>query len=295
MTGFRNTITRTTDMVTVIYLLITAAVFLIFDGLSSTTLIALLIRVLIFIGITALILIETKWRNNLTRSIHLLFPIFILSYIYGETSEINHFVFSANLDPYFIEIDRIIFGYQPSLTFSTTFPQKWFSELMYFGYFSLYLMTVSVCLVLIVKRPKAAEKQVFIILSSFFIYYLIFIVLPVVGPQFYYDYPLNSVPDSGIFSKAVRLVQNFGEKPTGAFPSSHVGMVMIYLYICYTNIKPMYWILWPFFIIIIFATVYIKAHYAIDVVGGIVTAPVIYILSEKFYYKISQFSKERAL
>jgi len=91
--------------------------------------------------------------------------------------------------------------------------------------------------------------------------------------------PLSDTADSGIFSRAVKLVQYYGEHPTGAFPSSHVAMVVIFLYLSFMNIRWLFWIILPLFVLILMATVYIKAHYAIDVIAGLLSAPIVYYLA----------------
>jgi membrane-associated phospholipid phosphatase len=98
---------------------------------------------------------------------------------------------------------------------------------------------------------------------------------------------LSDVPVTGFFSKAVKIVQEFGEHPTGAFPSSHVGMALIFLWISRKSSKVMFWILVPFVIVILFATVYIKAHYAVDIIGGILSAPLILFFSIKLWQILS--------
>jgi len=108
---------------------------------------------------------------------------------------------------------------------------------------------------------------------------MFFIIFPVVGPQYYFSPPFSEVADSGIFSRTVKLIQYYGEYPTGAFPSSHVGLVVIFLTITYNNLRWLFWVIVPLFLLILSATVYIKAHYAIDVFAGLLSAPFVYYFS----------------
>jgi membrane-associated phospholipid phosphatase len=77
-----------------------------------------------------------------------------------------------------------------------------------------------------------------------------------------------------------------GEQPTGAFPSSHVGLTVIFLMIIRNYSKPAFYIILPIAILLVFATVYIKAHYAVDVVVGLITGVLFYMLTSKIYSKI---------
>ena len=83
-------------------------------------------------------------------------------------------------------------------------------------------------------------------------------------------------------------LQEIAEEPTGAFPSSHVGIILILAYLCYKEMPKLFWVTLPFAIAICFATVYLKAHYLIDVIAGIISVPVIFKLSDFIYRKLSK-------
>lgn len=277
------------DMVVIAYLLITVVLMFFIPKEELDAGRHLIDRLLIISGIAFIVYLDSTWRNNFTKFLHLFYPLTLLGYIYGETALLNHIFFTANLDPLFINLDNKIFGFQPALEFSKAFPQVWFSELMNFGYFSYYFMTIGVSVIIFFTHRPFAEKAVFVIVTSFLIYYLFFIIFPVVGPQYYFESPFSEVPVTGFFGKAVKAVQEAGEYPTGAFPSSHVGMALIFLYLSTKTSRLLFWVLLPFVILILFATVYIKAHYAVDIIGGILSAPVILILSLRIWYFFSNY------
>ena len=287
MTGYRYIDrVKTTDIITVLYMVVTALYMLVFGKMLEELLIPMIVRIVVITLVGILIFIESKRETSVLKFIHLFYPILLLTYFYGETAQFNHFIFSTNLDSIVYGWEDKLFGFQPSIEFSVRFHQHWFSELLHFGYFSYYLLTIGVSVTFFILRPALAEKVIFVIVTSFFIYYLVFIIFPVVGPQYYFSYPLNEIVDTGVFSRAVKLVQYYGEHPTGAFPSSHVGMIVIFLYLSYGNIRWLFWIIVPLFVLILMATVYLKAHYAVDVFAGVLSAPIVYFLSKMFYGQI---------
>jgi membrane-associated phospholipid phosphatase len=81
----------------------------------------------------------------------------------------------------------------------------------------------------------------------------------------------------------MRFIQDMGEKPTGAFPSSHVGMTIIAMILLYGNARKYFYLILPVAIVLVASTVYIKAHYLIDVVAAIIVTPFIFILSKLFF------------
>ena len=276
--NFINSI-KTTDVITVAYMLVTALFIVVFGGVSGIFFTPLMIRVFIILFVIAVIYFHSQWDKNWINFIHLFYPILLLSYFYGETALINNLIFSEYLDPIIYNWEQTLFGFQPSLEFSIRFPQPWFSELLYMGYFSYYLLTFGVSLMFFIIKPTMAENVNFLIITSLFIYYLIFIIFPVVGPQYYFSPPFSEVANSGFFSRMVKLIQHYGEHPTGAFPSSHVGLVVIFLTMTYNNLRWLFWVIVPLFLLILLATVYIKAHYAIDIFAGLLSAPIVYYIS----------------
>ncbi|MCX6257125.1 MAG: phosphatase PAP2 family protein [Bacteroidia bacterium] len=233
---------------------------------------------------------DSRCHNQIIGFLHNFYPLLFLGWFYGETGYLNNLLFN-DLDQYFQQFEQYLFGCQPSIEFSLAFPSKWFSELMNFGYFSYYLLALTTCLSIYFIKQRDYQHSLFIIIASFFIYYLIFIIFPVVGPQFSFHGINAKIPDSGFFWNAVKFVQKAGEKPTGAFPSSHVGMSLIFLALTYRHVKTVFFIILPVVVILLFATVYIKAHYMVDVIAGFITAPFFYYISNKLYFVFNNHSE----
>jgi membrane-associated phospholipid phosphatase len=214
-------------------------------------------------------------------------PVGLILYWYPETYYINSFLFS-NLDGVFMAMDGSWFGCQPCLEFSKVMPWIWFSELMNFAYLSFYFIVGGTVLYLYSKEAVTGAKAAFVILFSFFCYYIIFILIPVIGPQFYLLSPENSIPYSYPFRAIIRFLQEVGENPTGAFPSSHVGVTIVSLLLLFFHQQRKYCCyLLPIVILLMASTVYIKAHYLIDVFAGLLTAPLFYWMGAGVWRKVN--------
>ena len=223
------------------------------------------------------------------KGIQIFYPMLFLGFLYKETDALNNVIFQQNLDPLFIRLEELIFSFQPSVIFSINFPSPLFAESMYFGYFAYYLLLIFVPIILFAKRGyDVANRSVFIIIQSFLIYYLFFVLVPVVGPQFFMR-DLAELPRGYVFGDIIRNIQASGEAPTAAFPSSHVAMCLIIIYMVYKEMDTLWIYLLPISILLIFSTVYIRAHYAVDIFAAFITAPVVYQLSLKLY----RFFKDR--
>jgi membrane-associated phospholipid phosphatase len=225
----------------------------------------------------------------------------LLSYWYPDTFEFNR-VF-PDLDHIFASAEQWLMGSQPAVWLCVRYPYLWVSELLNMGYFCYYPMILLVMVWYFLYRFELFEKVSFVLVTAFFIYYLIYIFVPVAGPQFYFpaigsdavaqgvfppigDYfnhnrVLVPGPEShtgGFFYHLVEASQQIGERPTAAFPSSHVGISTILMMMAWRASKGFFAFLLPFYVLLCCATVYIQAHYVIDSLVGFVSAFVIYIV-----------------
>ena len=272
------------------YVFITT-ILLFFSWNESPKYLELLItRGIIVLVVLGIIYLNSKLKNSILELIRNIYPIIISGYFYSETVFYNKFIWE-NLDQQLIDADQYLFGFQPSLVFSEYFSNKLFSELMYFGYFSFYLLITSFVIVAYYKLTKETTALIFKFSASMLLFYLFFGIVPAAGPQFYFPSPEKDLPVAFVFDKIMHFIQANAEQPTAAFPSSHVGISIIILLLLRKRAQLIFKIAIPFVVILIFSTVYIKAHYAVDVIGGILIAPIILYLASALY-KIPFLNKE---
>lgn len=264
------------------FIITTLIIFLAWDTVSHSWEL-IVTRSLILISIGCLIYVDKKKNHPAIRLFRIGYPLIVSGYFYSETVYYNKLIF-YNIDPLLIKIESAIFKMQPSLEFSAYFSNKLIGELMYFGYFSYYLLIIGFTLYIFFKKRNYFIEAVFKLSASFYIFYLIFSLIPSAGPQFYFSYPENILPDAYLFDQIMHFIQQTAEQPTGAFPSSHVGISLIILFFARKNAPQFFRFAWPFVVILILSTVYIKAHYAIDILGGIIIVPFILHLSNLLFH-----------
>ena len=242
----------------------------------------ILTRIIFVLAFTFSLVIKNKISNNFFQLLQNILVFALMTFLYKETAMLNTLIF-PKIDEFLSNLDQNIFKFQPSIEFSKHFNSLFFSELFYFGYFCYYLLPLVVLGILYKFLPQKIEEFGFILISSFLLYYFIFIIIPAEGPQFYFTFPDNHIEAQGIFGNAIKLIQKNGEAPTAAFPSSHVGISWIVIFWLYQNFRKSVKYFLPFVILLMFSTVYIKAHYFVDVVAGFLTAPIVFFLTFKFY------------
>ena len=203
-------------------------------------------RVRILFTTAALYAVYRMVPCRLTRLARVVVQVALLSWWYPDTYELNRMF--PNLDHIFATWEQQLFGCQPALLFSQL-PFSFggvgggiFSELMDLGYASYYPMIAVVIIYYFFRRYDEFLRASFVVMASFFLFYVIFVFLPVVGPTFYYqavgldtimqgvfpnvgDYfnhhteclPSPGYTD-GFFYHLVENAKAAGERPTAAFP-----------------------------------------------------------------------------
>ena len=242
----------------------------------------ILTRVIFVFAFTFSVIIKRKISKNFFQLLQNILVFALMTFLYKETAMLNTLIF-PKIDEFLSNLDQNIFKFQPSIEFSKHFNSLFFSELFYFGYFCYYLLPLVVLGILYKFLPQKIEEFGFILITSFLLYYFIFIIIPAEGPQFYFTFPDNYIEAQGIFGNAIKLIQKNGEAPTAAFPSSHVGISWIVIFWLYQNFRKSVKYFIPFVVLLMFSTVYIKAHYFVDVVAGFISAPIVFFLTFKFY------------
>ena len=210
------------------------------------------------------------------------------------------------LDHVFANIDQVLFGCQPALLFNKVLSSTFWSEAFNMGYYAYYYMMGATIIFYLLCRYQQADKAGFVFLASFFMFYVIYEFLPVAGPQYYFkavgieaaamgEFPAVGyyfqthtemlTPEiKGIFSQLVIGAQEVGERPTAAFPSSHVGMSTVTMMLAWqTRNKWLFWAMFPVYLLLCCATVYIQAHYLIDSICGFFTAVLFFGLNSRLY------------
>lgn len=230
--------------------------------------------------------------------LRVLVEMLLLGWWYTDTYNLN--ILFPNLDHIVASWDQYIFGFQPALVFAERVTQPVISEFLEISYAMYYPMIIAVCVFYFFSRYKEFEKCCFIIVASFFTYYLVFDIVPVAGPMYYYpaigmghvakgifpaigDYFTNHFNmmrqpgwSDGIGYQLITSIHG-SERPTGAFPSSHVGIAVVSIVLAAkSRNKTLFFCLLPFTIGICFATVYIRAHYGIDAIVGLLSGFALY-------------------
>lgn len=293
------------EKINILYNLFTTLLIIIFYNRLNNPQGMLMGRFLILLGTFTLIYAYTKFPSRFMVMVRMVSQMFLLNYWYPDTFEFNRIF--PNLDHLFASWEFNIFGCQPALLFDRMLNGDFWREIFNMGYWLYYPMITAVTMYYFFKIPKKVERCSFIIMAAFFLHYIIYIFLPVAGPQFYFPVIGEAAASSGVyesignyfdlnpaisiaqegmgvfFTELVNMAQRAGERPTAAFPSSHIGVSVVVMILTFKANKRLFTALLPIFILLCCATVYIKAHYLIDAIAGLISGVLSYYIAARIY------------
>lgn len=182
----------------------------------------------------------------------------------------------ASLDRIFADADLFIFGLQPSVRFHQSVPDSAaVTELFFLGYFFFYpLVMVGWWWLFFRGRIAEAVRAVQIVTISFYLHYLFYIFFPVQGPKYYFMelyVKWYDRFDGYLVTDFMKMVFDNMNLAGAAFPSSHVALALVSLILNFKYNRKLGWFFLLPTLLLYCSTVFLYAHYAVDVMGGLAT------------------------
>ena len=233
------------------------------------------------------------------------YPVLLYTAFFVETGSLNRMFFPEYLDPMVARWEQGLFGCQPSVLFMEKLPWLAVSELFYISYFSYYVMIGGVGVALFLRNRQQFFHYVSVVSFLFFVCYLIYIVLPVIGSRaFFHQVEGYSLPaatqalavtdtypeavQAGFFFGAMRWVYRVFEAPGAALPSSHVVVALCTVSFSFRYLRRIRYVHLAVAVLLCLSTVYCRYHYVVDVLAGLVAAGVLIPAGNWLYFKCSQ-------
>jgi len=209
-----------------------------------------------------------------------------LPFFFRLTGQIAPFFPLGHFDDSIMALDRLLLGDpHASLRFQEAWPHPLIGELMCLSYFAYYLFVPVYAVHLIVTRLKqhagpSADVAWYTACCAlaYMLHYLAFFLFPVEGPAFHLAGGVARDPGYAM-SALHHLVVSNGDVPGGGFPSSHVSIALLHVFIaarfgwrrlCVAAAAAT--------AAICAATVYTQAHYAADALGGLASGALVWLL-----------------
>lgn len=259
------------------------------------SLLAYNLGIIIFIFVTAYT--DSQVNNKFIFYIHRLYPLFFILFIYSQIQTFLDIYNPELYDDILIEIDRFIFGTDPTVLLAD-YSHPLLTEYLQIAYFSFYFLPVLHGAELLINgKYDKYDNFASIVLFTFYFSYLLYLYFPAVGPRFMlHDFSLLNYELPGIFlTEHIREIINAGGGiPKNAIepllyvnrdcmPSGHTMITFITIGMVFVNKSRFRYLILIVGISLIFATVYLRYHYVIDLIAGLALSLPIFIFRNVFF------------
>jgi len=214
----------------------------------------------------------------------LIFPVLSVLIIFDSLGLIVHNINPHDIDYLLIRLDyRIFDGYPTVLLEKIVHPLL--TDVLQTAYATYYFLPIILGLALWVKgKREIFEKSVFLILLCFYLSYIGYLLFPALGPRYTMQHlqskELHGFLISGPLQGMLNLLEGIKRD---AFPSGHTGVALTVILLAYRYERTLFrWLTVPV-LLLIFATVYCRYHYVIDVICGIILTVVTIAAGEVYY------------
>jgi PAP2 superfamily len=202
------------------------------------------------------------------------YPIVLIPALYGALDVLNGLEVRT-WDPLVRSWEEALFGEQVSLSWWQWSPSRFWSTVLHAAYFSYYFIIPFPLLYFLArKQPERARTVVTLIVATFLVCYVCFLLFPVAGP--YYEFPRPTGPF--VDNWAARLVYATlakGSSYGAAFPSSHVGAAVAAVIGTWLGSRAVGAALAIPTLLLTVGAVYCQMHYAVDAIAGLVVPVVV--------------------
>lgn len=239
-------------------------------------------------GIAAYILYishkDNKVYNLFIRQLHYWYLVPLIFMFFKELYLMVDPIRGIIYDDILIQIDRYIFSADPTVELYKI-ANPYLTELLQIVYGTFFFLPVILGIDLILRdKSEEFHRAAFVIVYGFILSFIGYLLVPAIGPRFtLHNFETNNIEMPGLFlTNILREIVNSGESiPFGtlnpaevvqrdAFPSGHTQITLLVMYLS-VKFKSRFKY---FFLIngtlLIFATVYLRYHYVVDLLGGIV-------------------------
>ncbi len=208
----------------------------------------------------------------------------VILFIFNSLGALIAGLRSGTFDNTLISIDYALFGVHPTVWIERMISPL-LTAILQFAYISYYFIPLSLGFVLIGKgRYGDFDEALFGIVLCFYLSYIGYLLVPAIGPRFTLARLQTADLQAGPFIAKMQATLNGLEKnKTDAFPSGHTAVALMTLYYAWKKKETaLSLILVPVISALIVSTIYLRYHYVIDVLAGMVLTAITIPLAPRF-------------
>lgn len=209
--------------------------------------------------------------------------------IFSACQTFIHKMNPTDYDTLLSKADHAVFGFDITRWFDK-YTTTGLTEILTLSYFSYYILpTLSFVLYFFLKQSDSfliVRNYLLAIVIAWYGAFIFYVILPAAGPDI--AFPNNYVnPLVGLSPVTNMYLENLSKYlresyVRNTFPSMHFGIILISNYFAYLYRRKYFWFCTlPLGTMLAAATVYLRQHYLIDLVGSLPVAAISIYLSNK--------------
>jgi membrane-associated phospholipid phosphatase len=208
------------------------------------------------------------------------YPHLFFLFCFEEMSRLVHLVQPEWQDFRLIAFDHWLTGVNPSLWLER-FAHPALTEFMEFAYFSYFLFLLILGAILYYRREWESYWAAMTYSAvGYALGYVIATIFPVQSPWFTLAGMWHADLAGGPFTALINFIEKCGRVHGAAFPSQHVAGATAALLGAWRHRRWLFWAFLPFVVCMDVSTVYVRNHYVADVLGGLLTGTLGYVIGE---------------
>jgi membrane-associated phospholipid phosphatase len=272
---------RPLDKLNIIGMTLISLVALIFHDRVEYFLSIIFANLLVSLAILVLSNLDARKSNSIVKFLACWYTIPLIFLTFKEMYLMVHPINPHDLDFVLIKLDRLIFGTDPTALLDRI-ATPGLTEFLQICYSSFYLLWIILGIDLLRQHnDEGFLFFLFVLMLGFYTSYAGYLLVPAIGPRFtLYDFARLDQELPGLYlTPILRGIINSGESITNVaraaalaqrdcFPSGHTEMTLITIATAIRFRMKSAMIIVPLGTGLIFATVYMRYHYGIDVIAG---------------------------
>lgn len=208
-------------------------------------------------------------------------PFLLMVALYQQLAPYTQLLHQRALDPELLALDQRLFGCAPSERFAVLHHPV-LTELFTLAYAGYFVLPLSAALPIYLGttdgRMRHRERFRAIITAHVLVQavgFLGYVLVPARGPRYFLPDPVPLHGAIGYYEFALRNWTAMQAVPYDAFPSLHTANAVLAIAHAFRNrpwFRPLPFLITPPSVLLIVSTIYLRMHYAVDVVAGLLLA-----------------------
>ena len=234
------------------------------------------------LGVAALVLVvlalalHFRPRDPWVQDLRDILPFVVCILVYTNLHDTIGFVNPHDVHHDLIALDVRLFGVEPVL-WAEQFISPPRTEVMQFFYVNFFWIAPSASLILLTRQRRPEFRATTMaIMTCFYLGYFLYVVFPAAPPRLVLvsQFTKNLYGYPQFFSKL--NADAFALLPVdsrAAFPSLHTAVSLTMLVSSWRFLRTWFWTSLPFVLGLWVSTIYLRHHYAVDLLAGFALAP----------------------